>query len=111
MSKLLRFLKPLYVQVLIAIVIGVLFGHYEAALAVKFKPLADGFIGLIKMLIPPIIFLAIVSGILSVNSAAKAGKVGGFAFIYFMLMTTFALIVGVLVSHFFQPGKLQGFPF
>lgn len=105
MSMLLRFLKPLYVQVLLAIAVGVLFGHYEAALAVKFKPLADGFIALIKMMIPPIIFLAIVSGVLSVNQAAKVGRVAGFAFLYFLLMTTFALIVGVLVSHFLQPGS------
>jgi aerobic C4-dicarboxylate transport protein len=103
--KMLRFFKHLYVQVLLAILVGVIFGHYEAALAVKFKPLADGFIALVKMLIPPVIFLAIVSGILSVNQVSKAGKVGGFAFLYFMLMTTFALIVGVLVSHFLQPGS------
>lgn len=105
MSISLRFLKPLYVQVLLAIFVGVIFGHYEAALAVKVKPLADGFIALVKMLIPPVIFLAIASGILSVNQASKAGKVGGYAFLYFMLMTTFALIVGVLVSYFLQPGS------
>ncbi len=100
-----RFFKHLYVQVLLAIFVGVIFGHYEAALAVKFKPLADGFISLVKMLISPVIFLAIVSGILSVNQISKAGKVGGYAFLYFMLMTTFALVVGVLVSHVFKPGS------
>lgn len=104
MGTILRFFKPLYAQVLLAIFVGVILGHYEAALAVKFKPLADGFIALVKMLIPPVIFLAIVSGILSVNQASKAGKVGGFAFLYFMLMTTFALVVGVLVSYFLEPG-------
>ncbi|MFI4957252.1 MAG: cation:dicarboxylate symporter family transporter [Gammaproteobacteria bacterium] len=100
-----RFLKHLYVQVILAIIVGVILGHYEAALAVKFKPLADGFIALVKMLIPPVIFLALVSGILSVNQASKVGKVGGFALVYFILMTTFALVVGVVVSYVFKPGS------
>lgn len=100
-----RFLKHLYVQVILAIVVGVIFGHYEADLAVTVKPLADGFISLIKMLIPPIIFLAIVSGILSVGKVGKVGKIGGYTFLYFMLMTTFALAIGLIVSHVFQPGS------
>lgn len=104
-KRIVRVFKPLYAQVLAAIVLGVILGHYESALAIQFKPLADGFISLVKMLIPPVIFLAIVSGILSINQVHKLAKIGIYTFIYFMLMTSFALAVGVVVSHVFEPGS------
>lgn len=98
------FYKILYVQVLAAIVIGVLLGHYSPALAVKMKPLGDGFIQLIKMVIGPIIFCTVVSGIAGMRDMKKVGRVGGKALVYFEIVSTFALVIGLLAGHIFNPG-------
>lgn len=98
------FYKILYVQVLAAIVIGVLLGHYSPALAVKMKPLGDGFIQLIKMVIGPIIFCTVVLGIAGMRDMKKVGRVGGKALIYFEIVSTFALVIGLAAGHIFNPG-------
>ena len=98
------FYKILYVQVLAAIVIGVLLGHFSPALAVKMKPLGDGFIQLIKMVIGPIIFCTVVSGIAGMRDMKKVGRVGGKALIYFEIVSTFALVIGLAAGHIFNPG-------
>ncbi len=98
------FYRILYVQVLFAIVIGVLLGHYEPELAIKMKPLGDGFVALIRMVIAPIIFCTVVSGIAGMHDMKKVGRVGGKALLYFEVMSTVALIVGLLVAHLLRPG-------
>src|SRR3954467_13065033 len=98
--------KLLYVQVLIAIVLGVLFGWAspEYAKSDWVKAMGDGFIKLIKMVIAPIIFCTIVSGISRIQDAKKVGRVGLKALIYFEVVSTFALIVGLLVGNLARPG-------
>jgi aerobic C4-dicarboxylate transport protein len=98
------FYKILYVQVLVAIVIGVLLGQYQPQLAQKMKPLGDGFIALIRMVIAPIIFCTVVSGIAGMHDMKKVGRVGGKALLYFEVMSTVALMVGLLVAHIVRPG-------
>jgi len=98
------FYKILYVQVLFAIVVGVLLGHYDSALAIKMKPLGDGFVALIRMIIAPIIFCTVVSGIAGMDDMKKVGRVGGKALLYFELMSTLALVVGLGVAHVLHPG-------
>src|SRR5215471_346194 len=98
------FYTHLYVQVLTAIVIGVLLGHFYPQLGEAMKPLGDGFIKLIKMLIAPIIFCTVVHGIASMEDMKKVGRVGLKALIYFEVVTTLALIVGLIVVNILQPG-------
>jgi aerobic C4-dicarboxylate transport protein len=94
----------LYFQVLTAIVIGVLLGHFYPHVAEQMKPFGDGFIKLIKMLIAPIIFCTVVHGIASMDDMKKVGRVGLKALIYFEVVTTFALIVGLIVVNVLRPG-------
>src|ERR1043165_5949104 len=94
----------LYVQVLTAIVIGILLGHFYPDIGAAMKPLGDGFIKLIKMLIAPIIFCTVVHGIASMEDMKKVGRVGLKALIYFEVVTTLALIVGLIVVNILQPG-------
>lgn len=96
--------RHLYVQVLTAIVIGVLLGHFYPSVAVQMKPLGDLFVKLIKMLIAPIIFCTVVHGIASMEDMKKVGRVGVKALIYFEVMTTVALIIGLVVIDIWQPG-------
>src|SRR5215207_6478781 len=98
------FYTHLYVQVLTAIVIGVLLGHFYPHLGEAMKPLGDGFIKLIKMLIAPIIFCTVVHGIASMEDMKKVGRVGVKALIYFEVMTTIALIIGLIIVNLWQPG-------
>src|SRR6266566_1173814 len=98
------FYTHLYVQVLTAIVLGVLLGHFYPHLGEAMKPLGDGFIKLIKMLIAPIIFCTVVHGIASMEDMKKVGRVGLKALIYFEGVTTLALIVGLVVVNVLQPG-------
>jgi aerobic C4-dicarboxylate transport protein len=100
-----KFIKHLYVQVLIGIVIGVILGYYSPDLAVLFKPLSDLFIKLIKMLIAPIIFLSLVSGIASMGNIRSVGSIGGAALIYFILTTVLALLIGLMVANLMKPGS------
>jgi aerobic C4-dicarboxylate transport protein len=94
----------LYVQVLTAIAIGILLGHFYPSLGEQMKPLGDGFIKLIKMMIAPIIFCTVVHGIASMEDMKKVGRVGLKALIYFEVVTTLALIVGLVVVNVLQPG-------
>ena len=96
--------KILYVQVLFAIVLGVLLGHFAAAYAVRMKPLGDGFVALIRMIIAPIIFCTVVSGIAGMDDMKKVGRVGGKALLYFEVMSTIALVIGLGVAHVLHPG-------
>ncbi|MET0209255.1 MAG: C4-dicarboxylate transporter DctA, partial [Burkholderiaceae bacterium] len=98
------FYKQLYVQVLFAITIGVLLGHFEPAYATQFKPLGDAFIKLVKMIIAPVIFLTIVTGIASMTHLKAVGRVFGKAMIYFLFFSTLALIIGLIVANVVQPG-------
>lgn len=99
-----RIFKSLYAQVLIAILIGVILGVFNPELAVKMKPLGDGFIKLVKMMISPIIFCTIISGIAGMQDTKKLGRVGLKAIIYFELVTTLALIIGLTVINILKPG-------
>src|ERR1041385_238496 len=96
--------KSLYVQVIVAIVIGVLLGHFYPATGEAMKPLGDGFIKLIKMIIAPIIFCTVVVGIAGMEDMKKVGKTGGYALLYFEIVSTIALIVGVTIVNVVQPG-------
>ena len=98
------FYKSLYLQVLTAIVLGVLLGHYDPKLGEQMKPLGDAFIKTIKMIIAPIIFCTVVHGIASMQDMKKVGRVGLKALLYFELVTTLALIIGLTVSNVLQPG-------
>ncbi|MEH3122938.1 MAG: dicarboxylate/amino acid:cation symporter [Sphingomonas phyllosphaerae] len=94
----------LYVQVLIAIVAGAILGHFYPQLGEALKPLGDGFIKLVKMVIAPVIFLTLVSGIAGLRELSAVGRVAGKAFGYFLFFSTLALIVGLIVANVAQPG-------
>ncbi len=94
----------LYVQVLIAIVAGAILGHFYPQLGEALKPLGDGFIKLVKMVIAPVIFLTLVSGIAGLRELRAVGRVAGKAFGYFLFFSTLALIVGMVVANVVQPG-------
>ena len=96
--------RHLYAQVLVAIALGVLLGHFYPSLGAQMKPLGDAFIKLIKMLIAPIIFCTVVHGIASMEDMKKVGRVGFKALLYFEVMTTIALIIGLVVVNLWQPG-------
>src|SRR6186997_3021241 len=94
----------LYFWVLIAIFAGVLLGHFNPGFAVKLKPLGDGFIALVKMMIAPIIFCTVVLGIAGAGDMKKVGRVGGKALLYFEVVSTFALGIGLLIAKVLKPG-------
>lgn len=96
--------KDLFAQVMIAVVLGVALGHYYPEIGADFKPLGDAFINLIKMMIGPIIFCTIVTGIAGVGSMKEAGRVGIKALVYFEVVTTIALLIGMVAVHVFEPG-------
>ena len=96
--------KSLYFQVITAIVIGVLLGHYYPATGEAMKPLGDGFIKLIKMIIAPIIFCTVVVGIAGMEDMKKVGKTGGLALLYFEVVSTIALVIGLVIVNLVQPG-------
>lgn len=98
------FYKSLYIQVLFAVLVGVVLGHFYPSVGESMKPLGDGFIKLIKMIIAPIIFCTVVVGIAGMEDMKRVGKTGGFALLYFEVVSTLALIVGLLVVNFIQPG-------
>jgi aerobic C4-dicarboxylate transport protein len=97
----------LYVQVLIAIGLGVVIGYFDPELGVALKPLGDGFIALIRMMIAPVIFCTIVHGIASMGDIRKVGRIGVKTLFYFEAVSTVALVVGLLIGKIVQPG--QGF--
>ncbi|CAM3550181.1 dicarboxylate/amino acid:cation symporter [Rouxiella silvae] len=96
--------KHLYVQVLIAIIVGVIFGHFAPDAGTQMKPLGDTFIKVIRLLIAPIVFCTIVSGIANMKSLKNIGKIGIKALLYFEILTTLALIIGLVSVNIMQPG-------
>lgn len=100
-----RLYQSLFFQILIAIAAGVLIGHFWPSLGEDLRPLGDGFIRLIKMIIAPLIFLVIVTGIAAVGDVKAVGRVGVKALLYFTCATCFALVFGLLVANLVQPGK------
>ncbi|MFG3425240.1 cation:dicarboxylate symporter family transporter [Streptomyces californicus] len=95
----------LYIAVIAAVALGILVGFVAPGVAVELKPIGTGFVNLIKMMISPIIFCTIVLGVGSVRKAAKVGAVGGLALGYFLVMSTVALAIGLLVGNFLEPGS------
>ncbi|WP_312567137.1 dicarboxylate/amino acid:cation symporter [Comamonas sp.] len=100
----LPFYRQLYFQVVFAIIIGVLLGYFEPEYGAAMKPFGDAFIKLIKMIIAPVIFLTIVTGIAGMTQLSTVGRVFGKAMAYFLTFSTLALIVGLIVANVFQPG-------
>ena len=100
-----RAATKLYNWVALMIILGALLGHFYPVVAVKMQPLADGFISLIKMLIPPVILCSVVLGIAGSGSIKKAGRVGGKAILYFEIVSTLALVVGLVMANVFGPGR------
>ena len=96
--------KSLYFQVITAIVLGVVLGYFYPETGTAMKPLGDGFIKLIKMIIAPIIFCTVVVGIAGMEDMKKVGKTGGYALFYFEIVSSIALIVGLTIVNFVQPG-------
>ena len=92
--------QSLYLQVITAIIIGVLVGNFFPSVGEAMKPLGDGFIRLIKMIIAPIIFCTVVVGIAGMEDMKKVGKTGGLALLYFEIVSSIALIVGLLIVNF-----------
>src|SRR6266478_3152894 len=96
--------RHLYFWVLLAIIAGGVLGYVAPATAVKLKPLGDGFIALVKMLISPVIFCTVVLGITGAGDMKKVGRVGGKALLYFEVVSTFALMIGLMVVNMVRPG-------
>src|SRR5689334_22191840 len=99
-----KWYQHLYVQVLCAIAIGVLLGHFYPSVGASMKPFGDMFIQAIKMLIAPIIFCTVVHGIASMEDMKKVGRVGLKAIVYFEIVTTLALVVGLIIANLWRPG-------
>lgn len=97
--------KVLYFQVICAILLGIALGYFFPEIGDKMKPLGDGFIKLIKMLIAPVIFCTVVIGIAGMEDMKKVGKVGGVALLYFEVVSTIALIIGLIMVNVLQPGN------
>jgi aerobic C4-dicarboxylate transport protein len=104
-----RALRLLYVQVLIAIAIGILLGYFWPEQAAAFKPLGDGFIKLVKMIIAPVIFCTVVLGIAGMENLKSVGRTGGLALVYFEALSTVALIIGLVIMNVVHPGADMNF--
>ncbi|MBB4235507.1 MULTISPECIES: dicarboxylate/amino acid:cation symporter [Rhizobium] len=98
------FYSHLYVQVLAAIAAGILLGHFYPELGAQLKPLGDAFIKLVKMIIAPVIFLTVATGIAGMSDLKKVGRVAGKAMLYFLTFSTLALVIGMIVANVVQPG-------
>ncbi|PVZ82165.1 C4-dicarboxylate transporter DctA [Serratia sp. S1B] len=96
--------KSLYFQVLTAITLGVLLGHFYPDLGAQMKPLGDGFVKLIKMIIAPVIFCTVVTGIAGMESMKAVGRTGAIALLYFEIVSTIALLIGLVIVNVVQPG-------
>ena len=99
-----KFFKSLFGQVLLALLLGVALGFAVPEFAVKLKPLGDSFIKLIKMIIPVLVFCVVVHGIAGAGDLKRVGRVGVKALIYFEVVTTIALVLGLVLAFWFQPG-------
>jgi aerobic C4-dicarboxylate transport protein len=96
--------RSLYFQVIVAIVIGILLGHFFPETGAKMKPLGDGFIKLIKMMIAPIIFCTVVTGIAGMENMKAVGRTGVLALLYFEIVSTIALVIGLVIVNVVEPG-------
>jgi aerobic C4-dicarboxylate transport protein len=96
--------KSLYIQVIIGVVLGAVLGHFWPAIAVEMQPFGDGFIKLVRMIIAPIVFVTVVVGIAKLSDAKEVGRIGLKAIVYFEVMTTFAMFIGLVVGHVIRPG-------
>lgn len=96
--------RSLYFQVLLAITVGVLLGHFYPEIGAQMKPLGDGFVKLIKMIIAPVIFCTVVTGIAGMESMKAVGRTGAIALLYFEIVSTLALIIGLVIVNIVQPG-------
>ena len=94
----------LYLQVVLAILVGIAVGHWAPQTGAAMKPLGDGFIKLIRMVIAPVIFCTIVLGIAGTSDMKKVGRTGALALLYFEVVSTFALILGLVIVNVVQPG-------
>ena len=103
-KKKLPFYRVLYFQVIVAVIAGVLLGHFYPEMGVAMKPWGDAFIKAIKMLISPIIFCTVVLGIAGMEDMKRVGKTGGLALLYFEVVSSLALIIGLMVVNILQPG-------
>ncbi|MCP1660954.1 dicarboxylate/amino acid:cation symporter [Neisseria perflava] len=99
-----KFYQILYVQVIFAIVVGILLGHFYPQIGESMKPLGDAFIKLVKMIIAPVIFLTVTTGIAGMNDMKSVGRVAGKSMAYFLTFSTLALLVGMVVANVIQPG-------
>lgn len=100
--------RSLYAQVLLAIVVGAVLGHYLPDFAVQLKPLGDGFIKLVKLVIAPVIFFTVATGIAEAGAGGRLGRTTGKALVYFMVVSTLALVIGLIVANVVQPGAGMG---
>ncbi|WP_111221604.1 dicarboxylate/amino acid:cation symporter [Rhizobium tumorigenes] len=100
----LPFYRQMYVQVLTAIAAGILLGHFYPQVGASMQPLGDAFIKLVRMVIAPVIFLTVTTGIAGMSDLKKFGRVVGKALLYFLIFSTLALVVGLVVSNVLQPG-------
>ncbi|GBQ88675.1 sodium:dicarboxylate symporter [Gluconacetobacter johannae DSM 13595] len=96
--------RSLYVQVIVGVVAGILLGHFWPATGAQMKPLGDGFIRLVKMVISPVIFLTVVTGVAGLSDLGRAGRLAGKAMLYFLAFSTLALVVGMVVANIVRPG-------
>jgi len=99
-----RLIKSLYFQVVVAIIVGIIIGHFFPTIGESLKPLGDAFIKLVKMIISPLIFCTVVLGIAGMQNTKKVGKVGLTAIVYFEVMTSIALLLGMFIVNVIQPG-------
>ncbi len=99
-----KFLKAVYGQVIIALILGIVLGRYFPETAQALKPLGDGFLKLIKMIVAPLVFFVIVTGIAGAGDLKKVGRVGVKCLVYFEILTTLALIVGIILAYAVRPG-------
>jgi aerobic C4-dicarboxylate transport protein len=99
-----RSAKGLYIQVLTGVVLGAALGNFWPALAVQMQPFGDAFIKLVRMIIAPIVFVTVVVGIAKLSDAKEVGRIGIKAIVYFEVMTTIAMFIGLVVAHVIQPG-------
>jgi aerobic C4-dicarboxylate transport protein len=97
--------QQLYFQVVVAIIVGILLGNFYPQLGEKMKPIGDGFIKLVKMIIAPVIFITLTLGIAHMSDLKKVGRIALKAFIYFITLSTLALIIGLIIGNLLQPGR------
>jgi len=99
-----RWYQILYVQVLMAMALGIALGHFDSAAGIAMKPLGDGFIKLIKMIIALVIFCTVVSGVAGMRDMKRMGRIGAKSLLYFEVVSTFALLIGLIVANLARPG-------